>query len=108
MNTQPIEARCDHCKQQRPLFLYEPDHGMHLGPNVFTCRWCTREKQPLLCVRCWEREKELEENDPTLNEEAETLEQICATNRRVEERRQKVRDECDGIAEATRRAEAGA
>ena len=28
---QPIEARCDNCKQTRPLFLYEPDCGLHLG-----------------------------------------------------------------------------
>lgn len=108
--SQPIEARCDYCKQTRPLFLYEPDHNAHLGAGMFTCRWCTREKQPLLCVRCWGKERELEENDPALNEEAETLEQICASNRRVDERRQAERDrlakECDGIAAATERAEA--
>lgn len=105
MTDQPIEARCDHCKKIRPLFLYEPDHGVHLGPNAFTCRWCTREKQPLLCVRCWSDEKELEENDPGLNEEAETMTQICATNARIIERQEARaaadREACDGIAQAT-------
>jgi hypothetical protein len=105
MTEQPLEARCDHCKQQRPLFLYEPDHNMHLGPNAFTCRWCTRDKQPLLCVRCWGKERELEENDPALNQEAETFEQICATNARVEARREARaaadKAACDGIAKAT-------
>jgi len=106
---QPIEARCDHCKQTRPLFLYEPEHG-HLGAGMFTCRWCTRDKQPLLCVRCWGAEKELEENDPAINEDAETMEKICATNRRIAERedaeRERMRQECDGITAATERAEA--
>jgi hypothetical protein len=110
MTTPPIEARCDHCKQTRPLFLYEPDHG-HLGPSQFTCRWCTREKQPLLCVRCWDAEALLEENDPAINEDAETMRQICEQNARVEARREAraaaERAALDGIAEATRRSEAG-
>lgn len=104
MKTQPIEARCDHCKQTRPLFLYEPDHG-HLGPSQFTCRWCTREKQPLLCVRCWDKEAELEENDPGINEDAETMRQICEQNTRVEERREARaaadKAACEAIARAT-------
>lgn len=108
-SNQPIEARCDGCKQQRPLFLYEPDHG-HLGPSQFTCRWCTREKQPLLCVRCWDKEAELEENDPSINEDAETMRQICEQNARVEARREAreaaERAALDGIAQATARAEA--
>lgn len=103
----PIEARCDHCKQTRPLFLYEPDHG-HLGASMYSCRWCMREKQPLLCVRCWGAEKQLEENDSAINEDARTLEQICAANRRNDERRQALRSTCDGIAEATRAAEENA
>lgn len=106
---QPIEARCDHCKQTRPLFLYEPDHG-HLGANQFTCRWCTRDKQPLLCVRCWGAEKELEENDPAINADAETMAKICATNARIAARRdaeaERLRQECDGIAAVTEQAEA--
>lgn len=106
--TQPIEARCDHCKQTRPLFLYEPDHG-HLGAGMFTCRWCMREKQPLLCVRCWGVEKELEENDSAINQDAATMQQICETNARVIAREEAVkaqlRSECDGIAAATQRAE---
>lgn len=109
MTATPIEARCDHCKRLRPLFLFEPEHG-HLGAGMFTCRWCTRDKQPLLCVRCWGAEKELEENDPAINEDAETMEKICATNRRIAERedaeRERLRQECNGIAAATERAEA--
>ena len=103
MNATPLEARCDHCRQTRPLFLYEPEHNAHFG--FATCRWCARDKQPLLCTRCWGAERELEENDPFLNEEAETMERICATNRRIAEREeaQAVADKaaCEGIAKAT-------
>jgi len=105
----PVEARCDHCKQQRPLFLFEPDHG-HLGAGMFTCRWCTREKQPLLCVRCYDAEALREENDPSINQDAETMGKICATNARIAEReeaeRTRLQQECDGIAAATEQAEA--
>lgn len=106
MNT-PLEARCDHCKQIRPLFLYEPDHNMHLGGGAFTCRWCSREKQPLLCVRCWGAERELEENDPELNREGDAFAEICETNSRViarkEARAAADRAACEGIAAATDR-----
>ena len=109
MNTAPIEARCDRCKQTRPLFLYEPDHG-HLGAGMFTCRWCTRDKQPLLCVRCWDKEAELEENDPGINEDAETMRQICEQNSRViareEAKAAAERTTLNGIVAATERAEA--
>lgn len=105
--TQPIEARCDHCKQTRPLFLYEPEHG-HLGAGMFTCRWCMRGKQPLLCVRCWGAEKQLEENDPSINQDAETMAKICATNRRIDERKQRDREVLEGIARATQQAEGSA
>jgi hypothetical protein len=77
---QPIEARCDHCRQTRPLFRYEPDHGMHLGALAFSCRWCTRDEQPLLCARCWSTEKEREETHPDLIEEAEQWARICEAN----------------------------
>ncbi|MCI3246485.1 hypothetical protein [Streptomyces spinosisporus] len=107
MNAVPkITGPCEHCKQPRPLFRYEPEHNAHLGGGFATCRWCTREKQPLLCVRCWEKERLREENDPALNEEAETLEEICAANRRADERRERISKELAGIAAATERAEA--
>ena len=103
-DTTPIEARCDHCKQPRTLFLFEPDHG-HLGAGMFTCRWCSRDKQELLCVRCWGAEKEREENDPGINEDAETMRKICATNARLEAQREAKaaadRATCEGIAAAT-------
>lgn len=102
--TAPLEARCDHCKQTRPLFLFEPEHG-HLGAGMFTCRWCARETQPLLCVRCWGAEKEREEADPGINEDAETMRQICETNARViareEARAAADKAACDGIAAAS-------
>jgi hypothetical protein len=81
--TQPLEARCDNCKQLRPLFTYEPDHAIHLGANAFTCRWCTRDSQPDLCVRCWSAERLREESHPDLIAEAETWEQICENNQRA-------------------------
>ncbi|MFC8339340.1 hypothetical protein ACFUJX_20330 [Streptomyces rubiginosohelvolus] len=103
--TEPVEARCDHCKQTRTLFLFEPDHG-HLGAGQFTCRWCTRETQELLCPRCWSAEKEREENDPGIQQDAKTMKQICDTNALNVARREAAaardRAECDGIAEATR------
>lgn len=104
MTEQPLEARCDHCKQTRPLFLYEPDHG-HLGASMFTCRWCTRDKQPLLCVRCWGVEKEREDNDPGINQDAETMEQICTNNRRAIAREEAQKSVLDGITAATEQAE---
>ena len=101
---EPLEARCDHCKQTRPLFLYEPDHG-HLGAGMYSCRWCMRDKQPLLCVRCWGAEKEREENDPGISEDAETMRQICETNARFAARKEAAaaadKATCEAIAEAT-------
>lgn len=97
---QPVEGRCDHCKQIRPLFLYVPDHGgMHLSPALVTgCRWCTRETQPLLCVRCWDKEREREDNDPLLAEEDETWALLLAGNARAEARRQADMATVAGIA----------
>lgn len=99
----PIETRCDGCRQHRPLFLYEPDCGMHLGANAFSCPWCSIEKQPLLCAQCWSARKEREDNDPHILEEIKTWEQICAANRRADERSQALKATCDGIAAATER-----
>lgn len=100
-DAKPIEARCDHCRQTRPLFLYEPDCGLHLGAAAFTCPWCSIEKQPLLCPSCWSARKQREDNDPALNEEAETWERICDANARYAARRQADRETCEGIARAT-------
>lgn len=84
--TIPVEGECEHCHRTRPLFAYEPDHNMHLGALAFTCRWCTRDKQPMLCARCWSTERELEEGDDALAEEAETWAQICAASDRYARR----------------------
>lgn len=101
----PIEAACDHCKQTRPLFLYRPDHNTHLGGYGFTCRWCTRDKQPLLCTRCWGIERQREEDDPALDEEAGTWEQILTANSRVAARKEAAAAAdlaaCEGIARAS-------
>ncbi|WP_225811283.1 hypothetical protein [Streptomyces spinosus] len=105
MTTAPVEARCDGCKQTRPLFLYEPDCGLHLGAGAFTCPWCSIEKQPLLCTPCWSARKEREENDPRLLEEQAVMEKICATNARIAARQEADKAACDGIAAATERAE---
>lgn len=104
----PIESRCDGCKQTRPLFLYEPEHNAHFnGALLATCTWCNRDRQPLLCVRCWGAEREREENDPGLIQEAETMEMICAQNARNDARKQADRDACEGIAAATKHAAGG-
>ncbi|MFE9337710.1 hypothetical protein [Streptomyces sp. NPDC007063] len=105
--TSPIEARCDHCKQTRPLFLYEPDHNMHAIP--VPCEWCDREKQPLLCVRCWGAEREREDNMPMSAAEEEVtafLLGAAANNSRILARQAADKATCDGIAAATERAEA--
>jgi hypothetical protein len=107
MTATPLEARCDHCKQTRPLFLYEADHDFHL--TGITCEWCEHDKQPLLCTRCWSAEKQREENDPgdpTDNAAAEFFVRACANNSRVLARQQADKATCDGIAEATKRSEA--
>jgi hypothetical protein len=95
---QPAEGRCEHCKQTRPLFRYEPDHNAHLDPYGLTCRWCTREQQPLLCARCWSAERELEDNDPRLNEEGETWAQILTGNARAHARSEADKAAVAGIA----------
>jgi len=96
---QPTEGRCEHCKQIRPVFRYEPDHNMHISPALIAgCRWCTREKQPLLCVRCWSGEREREEDDPLLNEEGDTFALICANNSRIDARREADKAAVAGIA----------
>lgn len=99
----PTEDRCAHCKQWRPLFRYQPAHeGGHLHPGlVVGCRWCTRDVQPMLCARCWSDEREREENDPLLDEEAETWEQILRTNARLDARRWADREAVAGIAAAS-------
>lgn len=61
-NAQPLEAHCDHCRQTRPLWLYQPEHTMHL--TLVTCDWCDRDRQPLLCTRCWSDERIREETAP--------------------------------------------
>ncbi|MFF4403674.1 hypothetical protein [Streptomyces sp. NPDC001404] len=109
MNDQPLETRCDHCKQTRPLFLYEPEHNIHaLG---YTCEWCLRRQQPLLCSRCWSKEREREENAPVSAEElaaTEGLYWIVATNERLIKQAEADKATCDGIARATRQSEGGA
>jgi hypothetical protein len=96
--TLPTEGRCERCKQTRPLFRYEPNHGGHIDPYGFTCRWCTRTEQPNLCTRCWGVERAEEENDPALNEEAEMLAGICATNAAWAARRERDKATVAGIA----------
>ncbi|MFE2850633.1 hypothetical protein ACFXJO_05795 [Streptomyces lavendulae] len=99
---QPFEAYCDHCHQQRPLFLYEPDHNCHLVPVV--CRWCDRDKQPLLCTRCWDIEKQLEDRTPADPQELAIGGFLSAVVSRSEEYYAQAADDratCEGIAAAT-------
>jgi len=63
----PTEAECEHCKQTRTLFRYQPEHNAHAIPVI--CEWCDRETQPLLCTRCWGNERQREENMPVSAEE---------------------------------------
>jgi hypothetical protein len=108
MTDTPIEARCDHCKKLRPLFRYEPDHNAHLFPVL--CRWCDRDEQPLLCVRCWDAERSLEENTPATPEEQEAgkfLGHLLQANQRYAEQTTADREACEGIARATAEAEGG-
>lgn len=103
---QPLEARCDHCKQTRPLFLYEPDHNAHAIP--MPCEWCDRKKQPLLCVRCYSVEQTREENTPaTAAEKAATgfLLGLVDNNARYIARQEADKAVLDGISAATEQAE---
>jgi hypothetical protein len=99
---QPFEAYCDHCHQQRPLFLYEPDHNCHLLPVA--CRWCDRDKQPLLCTRCWDAEKQLEDRTPATPEEQSIgsfLNAVSARSRDYDAQVEADRAACDAIAKAS-------
>ena len=103
---EPIEARCDHCKQLRPLFLYEPDHNAHAIP--VPCEWCERERQPLLCTRCWGVERERECSAPSSREEQEAtafLLGLAANNGRLARQAEADRVVCEGIAAATAASE---
>lgn len=102
---QPLEARCDLCKQTRVLFLYEPDHDFHL--TGITCEWCARDKQPLLCTRCYSAEKQREENAPTNPDDeaaAAFFVQASTNNARILARQEADKATCDGIAAATEHA----
>lgn len=60
---------CEDCGNNRPLWRYRPAHTTHLHePARMNCTWCTRTDagvaQPLLCVRCWSAESELEARTP--------------------------------------------
>ncbi|KMS79568.1 hypothetical protein ACH49_12105 [Streptomyces leeuwenhoekii] len=106
MADQPVEARCDHCEQLRPLFLYEPDHNVHLIP--VPCEWCERDKQPLLCVRCYSAEREREENAPmSADEEAATafFIRVSRNNARIIAQQEADKAACEAIARATEQAE---
>jgi hypothetical protein len=99
---QPFEAYCDHCHQQRPLFLYEPDHNCHLLPVA--CRWCDRDRQPLLCTRCWDAEKQLEDRTPATLEEQSIGSFLNAVIERNERYETQVTDDLaayEAIAKAT-------
>jgi len=101
--TTPIEARCDHCTQTRPLFLYEPNHTFHLIP--VHCEWCQRDTQPLLCARCWEKERLREENAPTGSDEQAArsfLGEMLRANARYAAQAEADKAMCDGIAAATK------
>lgn len=103
---EPIEARCDHCKQLRPLFPYEPDHNAHAIP--VPCEWCDRDEQPLLCTRCWGIERERELNAPAGLEEREAtafLLGLAANNTRLIRQAEADRAVCEGIAAATAQSE---
>jgi len=82
-----LESHCDTCDQTRPLFPYEPSHQTHL--SGITCEWCARDKQPLLCVRCWSTEKQREESaPPSVSDKAaaEFLTMLLESNRRYDEK----------------------
>jgi len=100
--TEPVEASCDHCKQTRPLFLYQPDHNAHAIPVA--CEWCEREKQPLLCARCWGAERKREEDAPVSAEEGAAtafLLGMAANNGRLIRQAEADRADCEGIAAAS-------
>src|SRR3546814_11062565 len=68
------------------------------------CEWCEREKQPLLCTRCWQTERLREEDTPMgADEQAATefLLRAAANNGRLIAQAEADKAMCDGIAEAT-------
>jgi hypothetical protein len=102
VSTHPVEARCEQCKQTRPLFRYEPDHNAHAIPVA--CEWCDRDTQPLLCTPCWGTEREREENMPvSAEEDAATafLLSMAANNGRLIRQAEADRAACEAIAAAS-------
>ena len=89
--TRQTTGICEHCKQHRPVWRYEPDHGMHLHePARWTCRWCLRNDsdkgQPWLCVRCYSTEAQLEEETPLDETEAAVMHLIARQSAQYERR----------------------
>lgn len=85
------QGTCEHCQQRRPVWRYEPDHGVHLHePARWTCRWCVREDndkgQPWLCVRCYSAEAVLEEETPLDETEAAVMDLIARQSAQYERR----------------------
>lgn len=101
----PAEAHCDCCGQLRPLFLFRPTHTHAGGVRPRWCTWCSRPKQPLLCVRCFDKERRLEWSSPAPAARPEpTLDAVLV----AAERAAVDLVVCEGIAAATERAEGGA
>jgi hypothetical protein len=54
---EPIEGPCGGCQRTAMLTRYQVDHSHWYEPDSYSCRWCMRFPQPLLCPDCTTAER---------------------------------------------------
>jgi hypothetical protein len=63
--TETTLGPCEGCQQTRPLTRYIPRHQVHgYEPDSYSCRWCMRDVQLLLCAECTVLETAEESGQP--------------------------------------------
>jgi hypothetical protein len=50
--TETQGQQCERCQQVRPVARYQVQHTHLFEPDSFSCRWCTRFPDPMLCAGC--------------------------------------------------------
>jgi hypothetical protein len=51
-NPETVHGPCERCEQTASLTRYVLDHVHWYEPDSYSCHWCVRYPQPLLCVDC--------------------------------------------------------
>jgi len=53
---EPTQDPCERCQETHPLTRFQPDHVHWYEMDAYSCPWCMRHPQPLLCARCMKAE----------------------------------------------------